>query len=85
MYQQFPQTKFEELNPDWRFQELAQHISLQAESPPFVTNPALVSALPSEARTLYFLWMFYGEAGGNGIECFLLEPHGIFTPQVHEA
>jgi hypothetical protein len=85
MYQPYPQAKFESLNRDWWFQELAQHICLQAESPPFVTDLTRVAALPSEARTIYFLWMFECEAGGSGIEVFLLEPHGVFTPQVHEA
>jgi len=55
------------------------------ESPPFVTDLARVAALPNEARTLYFLWMFYCEAGAGGIEVFLLEPQGVFTPQIHEA
>ncbi len=85
MYQPYPQKKFESLNPDWRFQEIAQHICLQAESPPCVTDLACVAALPAEARTIYFLWMFNCEAGGGGLEVFLLEPQGIFTSQVHEA
>src|ERR1700733_9927387 len=85
MYLPYPKNKFETLNRDWWFQELAQHICLQAESPPCVTDLARVAALPVEARTLYFLWMFCAEAGGGGIEVFLLEPHGVFTPQVHEA
>jgi hypothetical protein len=29
--------------------------------------------------------MFFCEAGGNGIEVFILQQQGLFTPQVHEA
>ena len=85
MYQPYPQEKFESLNPDWRFQELAQHICLQAESPPFVTDLALVAKLPPEVRAIYFLWEFSGEVGGNGIEVYLLQQKIYHAPYVHEA
>lgn len=85
MYQPFPRDKFESLERDLWFQELVEHIRPQAESEPYVTDLARIAALPREARALYFLWMFYAEVGGNGIEYFLLEPQGLFTPQAHEA
>lgn len=85
MYQPFPRDKFESTERELWFQELAEHIRRQAESQPYVTDPARVAALPREARALYFLWMFYAEVGGGGIEYFLLEPQGLFTPQAHEA
>lgn len=85
MYQPFPSDKLESTEADLWFQEVAEHIRPQAESQPYVTDLARVAKLPQQARSLYFLWMFYAEAGGNGIECFLLEPQGHFTHQVHEA
>ncbi|HYO62687.1 MAG TPA: hypothetical protein VER08_03420 [Pyrinomonadaceae bacterium] len=85
MYQPFPREKFESTERDLWFQELAEHVRQQAESRPYVTDMERIATLPREARALYFLWMFYAEVGGNGIEHFLLEPQGLFTPQAHEA
>src|SRR5262245_60174332 len=85
MYQPFPRDKFESTERDLWFQELVEHIRPQAESQPYVTDLVRAAELPQQARALYFLWMFYAEVGGNGIECFLLEPQGHFTPQAHEA
>ena len=85
MYQPFPRHKFESIKRELWFQELAEHIRPQAESQPYVTDLARAAELPQQARALHFLWMFYAEVGGNGIECFLLEPQGLFAPQAHEA
>ena len=85
MYQPFPREKFESTEPTLYFQEMAEHIRPQAESDPYVTDLARVSELPCEARALYFLWMFYAEVGGSGIENFLSQQLGIFAPQAHEA
>jgi hypothetical protein len=85
MYQPFPREKFEIIEPALYFQEMAEHIRPQAESDPYVTDLARVSELPCEARALYFLWMFYAEVGGSGIENFLIQQLGIFAPQAHEA
>jgi hypothetical protein len=64
---------------------LARHIASQAESRPFVTDLDRMADLPREVRAIYFLWMFACEVGGNGIECFILQQQGLFTPQIHEA
>lgn len=85
MYKPFPAQNFENLERDLWFQEMVEHIRPQAESEPYVTDLVRTSELPPPARALYFLWMFYAEVGGNGIEYFLLEQQGHFTPQVHEA
>jgi hypothetical protein len=73
MYQPFPREKFDSVKRGLWFQELAEHIRPQAESDPYVTDLVRVSELPREARALYFLWMFYAEVGGSGIEDFLLQ------------
>jgi hypothetical protein len=84
-YQPFQRDRLEQLEREIWFQELAEHIRPQAESHPYVTDPTRVSGLPKEVQALYFLWMFYCEVGANGIETFLLEPLGNWTPQAHEA
>ena len=85
MYQKLAREKFESTPRQYWFEELATHIALQAESPPYVTDLDLVANLPREARAIYFLWMFACEVGGNGIECLILQQQGLFTPQIHEA
>ena len=85
MYQPFSRAKFDSTERDLWFQELVEHIRPQAESQPYVTDLARAAELPEQARALYFLWIFQAEVGGNGIECFLLEPSGHFAPQAHEA
>ena len=85
MYQKLSREKLESTSREYWFEELARHIAPQAESLPFVTDVDLVANLPREARAIYFLWMFACEVGGNGIECFILQQQGLFTPQIHEA
>lgn len=85
MYQPYPLEKFQKLPPDWLFQELAAHIAPQAESQPYVTDLTRVVRIPVEVATIYFLWNFYCEAGGGGIEVFLLNSRGNQTPSVHKA
>ena len=85
MYQPFPQDKFKSTERELWFLELVEHIRPQAESQPYVADLTRIAGLPREVRALYFLRLFYAEVGGNGIECFLLEPQGHFTPQAHEA
>jgi hypothetical protein len=85
MYRPYPKEKFEGLERDLWLQELAEHIRAQAESEPYVLDLARVAKLPKEVAAIYFLWEFYSEVGGNGIEYYLLEPQGVHTPQAHEA
>jgi len=85
MYEKLSRAKLEATAPYYWFERVAKHIAPQAESKPYVTDLNLVADLPAEVRAIYFLWMFVCEAGGNGIECFLLQQQGLFTPQVHEA
>ena len=61
---------------------MAEHIRPQMESSPSGTDVNKVATMPVEVRAIYFLWMFYCEAGYSGMEVFLLEPHGLFTPQI---
>lgn len=85
MFQPYPHDEFESLERDLRFEKLAEHISPHAESEPYVTDLARAAELPAPARAIYFLWMFQAEVAGNGLEYFLLEQQGHFTPQAHEA
>jgi len=85
MYKPYPLEKFEGLERNLWFQELAEHIGPQAESEPYVTDLERVAKLPREAVAIYFLWEVQSEVDGNGIECYLLEPQGMHAPQAHEA
>jgi hypothetical protein len=85
MYQRFSREEFESTKRQYWFEALARHIAPQAESRPFVTDLDRMADLPREVRAIYFLWMFACEVGGNGIECFILQQQGLFTPQIHEA
>jgi hypothetical protein len=85
MYQPFPKEKFECIDRELWFQELNEHIRPQAESEPYVTDTTRACALPVEVQTIYFLRIFLQEAGGNGIQDFLLQQQGVFSKQVHEA
>lgn len=85
MYNPYPHQEFEGLERDLWFETLAEHIRPQAESEPYVTDLARVASLPKEVAAIYFLWEFYSEVGGNGIEYYLLEPQGVHAPLAHEA
>ncbi|HEY5909396.1 MAG TPA: hypothetical protein VJA21_02200 [Verrucomicrobiae bacterium] len=85
MYQPFPREKFENTERELWFQELVEHIRPQAESQPHTSDPARLAELPRAARALYFLWGFYAEVGGNGIECYLLDAKEADIQGAHEA
>ena len=67
------------------FEHVANAIRTQLERPPFTINLERVVASPPEAQTIYWLWLFKCEARCNGIEVFVLEPLGVYAPQIHQA
>jgi Domain of unknown function (DUF4375) len=67
------------------FELAAKEITAQIEDPPHRRNPDRAAALPCEARTVYWLWHFFAEAQLGGMEVFILEPEGLFAPQIHAA
>jgi hypothetical protein len=68
------------------FELAAKDITAQIEDPPhYRRNPDRAAALPCEARTVYWLWHFFKEAQLGGMDVFILEPEGIFAPQIHAA
>src|SRR5262245_42175189 len=85
MYQKLARENIENRSGHYRFELVVKHIGPQVESRPFITDLNLAAALPPEVRAVYFLWIFICEAGGNGIEDFLLQQQGHFTPYVHAA
>src|SRR6266542_2414440 len=85
MYNPYPHQKLEGLERELWFETLAEHIRPQTETEAYITDLARVAKLPREVAAIYFLWEFYCEVGGNGIEYYLLEPQGLHTPQAHEA
>jgi len=88
-----PQPQFRRLSrsllqPDKQdrlFELAAMNITAQIEDPPHRRNPDRAAALPCEARTVYWLWHFFKEAQLRGMEVFILEPEGLFAPQIHAA
>jgi hypothetical protein len=67
------------------FEHVANAIRQQVEHPLFTIDVARVGAVPPEAQTVYWLWLFKCEARCNGIEVFILEPLGIYAREMHQA
>jgi hypothetical protein len=67
------------------FEYVATHIREQVEIPAYVVNLDRVARLPTSAKTVYWLWRFQCEAGICGMDKFVLDHLGIYSPQIHAA
>jgi hypothetical protein len=59
------------------FELVAKAIAIQVEDAPFRENLGRLAETPVEAQTIYWLWRFQCEAGGDGFEGFILQALGI--------
>jgi hypothetical protein len=67
------------------FELVATHIREQVERPAFTVNLKRLQSASAEAQTIYWLWLFQCEAGGGGIDAFVLNSLGSYTPQICDA
>jgi hypothetical protein len=67
------------------FELVATNIREQVEQPLYQRNLDRLAAVPREAQAIYWLWLFQCEASLNGIEDFILQSLGKYSPQIHEA
>ena len=75
-----------EIQRDQRlFEAVWDKLAAQVEDQRFVANGERLAAIPIEAQTIYWLWLFQAEAGHGGLEVFVLDWLGIHSPQVHAA
>jgi hypothetical protein len=82
MYRKLPQEQFTGIQEDWWFQEIAKHISDQAEKDMACDfDYAVVDAMPVEAQAIFHTWWFSCETGGSGIGGFLLQGAGLHTKE----
>lgn len=81
-FQKLPRSVLREKEGHRLFELVATHIREQAERPDFTVNLDRLRLAPAEAQTVYWLWLFQCEAGGGGIEVFVLNWLGIYSPQV---
>jgi len=85
MYRKIPKSKLLETRGEWWFQELADHISKQAEKgAPCDFDYSVVNAMPKEVQAIFFVWWFSCEAGGSGFAGFLLQNVGLHAQEAHE-
>jgi hypothetical protein len=63
---------------------VAECVAAQVEGPRGV-DAERIESIPFRAQVIYWLWRFKCEAGSNGFEVFLLEPLGIYSPQIYES
>jgi len=62
-----------------------KEIAAQVEDQPYVVNLDKLATVPDEAQTVYWLWRFAGEVATGGLEVFVLDWLGIYSPQIHAA
>ncbi len=67
------------------FESVSKKIAAQVENSTSTVNIQLVSALPPAAQTIYWLWRFQCEVGVCGMDIFVLDPLGVYAPQIHHA
>jgi len=84
-FRKLPRSLLQPEKQDRLFELAAEGIREQVEDPPWVPNADRAAAIPPEAQTVYWLWLFVCEASGNGIEVFILNSLGECSPQVHAA
>jgi hypothetical protein len=84
-FRKLPRSLIQRKKQDRLFQLAAEDIRKQVEDPPWIPNADRAAAIPPEAQTVYWLWLFVCEARGNGIEAFILNSLGECSPPIHAA
>jgi hypothetical protein len=64
---------------------IATHVAEYAEDATCEPDADRLEQIPVEYQVVYWTWKFQCEAGLNGFEYFILEPLGIYAPQIHGA
>src|SRR5215217_661102 len=80
-FKKLPRSVLRENDGHALFDRVANHIRDQVERPAFTVNLKRLQTVPAEAQTIYWLWLFQCEAGGGGIEVFVLNHLGLYSPQ----
>jgi hypothetical protein len=84
-FRKLPRSLLQPEKQDRLFELGAKFIRAQVEDPMWYPNAERAAAIPQEAQTVYWLWLFVCEASLNGIEVFILEPLGEHSREVHAA
>ncbi len=85
MYCKLSSEAFAKISEPFWFQEIAGHISAQIErDSPCDFDYSGLFKMPVEARAVFHAWWFACEAGGSGIEGFLLQSAGLHTREALE-
>jgi hypothetical protein len=64
---------------------VTKQIEEQVEHPPFTVNLHFLALAPEAAQRIYWLWRFQCEAGISGMDVFILDSLGVYSPQIHSA
>ena len=84
-FKKLPQSILREKHLQRIFQFAYEHIAPQVEDKSGKINRTRFNKIPDKAKTIYWLWRFECEAGVCGMEVFVLEPLGIYAPEMHAA
>jgi hypothetical protein len=84
-FQKLPKSLLETRKNHGLFEAVARGIRLQVEDPPYAVNMLQLAQIPYPAQAVYWLWRFQCEAGVCGIDVFVLNRLGVYSPQVHSA
>src|SRR6185437_4026044 len=84
-YRKMPLSLFRTFKERQQFPKVAEHICEQAEDSQRAPKLESVERMPPAVQTIFWLWRFICEAEGGGMEVFLLQNAGFYTPQVAAA
>jgi hypothetical protein len=68
-----------------QFHAAAEAIAAQVENRRCEVVAARIERVPVEAQVIYWLWRFACEAGVCGLDAFLLDSLGVYSPRIHGA
>jgi hypothetical protein len=84
-YKKMPLSLFRTFKERHQFPEVAEYVREQAVDSQRAPKLESVARMPPAVQTIFWLWRFICHSEGNGMEVFLLQNQGFYTPQVAEA
>jgi Domain of unknown function (DUF4375) len=76
---------FSEAGDQRLFESVWEAIASQVEDKTSDVNLGKLATVPAEAQTVYWLWRFQAEVACGGLEVFVYEWLGMYSPQIHAA
>ena len=84
-FKRLPKSLLRSKRPRQVYEQIAQQVIDLGEDRSSNPDLEILASLPVPAQTVYWVWKFSSEAGICGMDVFVLQHLGIYSPQIHAA